>query len=44
MLEDAKSRLRLVPVHKMRDQWLNILMRILLQGKHHLSLPSHTMR
>ena len=38
-VEDAKTRLRLIPLHKRRrDQRLGILMHILAKEEHHFSL------
>ena len=43
-VEDAKTRLGLIPLHeRRRDQWLRLLMRILAKKEHHSSL-CHTMR
>ena len=37
-VEDAKTRLGLILLHKRRDLWLRLLMRILAKEKHHSSL------
>ena len=37
-VEDAKTKLGLIPLHKRRDQRLRLLMRILAKEEHHTSL------